>query len=394
MRKSKMKNQGGFYGCIYELSSERQITGRRRFKAVLHEIHPSRDVWQTNGISWDEQYTQDNLDSVKDMSICVEFLTEERRLPFGHGLTEIRDNMPLLEGATVVGHCDRGYITEIEIDGVTKRVLMAEGYIDEMRYPKFVAWLQESLANGTVNGSVEIVGHSENENRIIYDGGWKKEGRVPQVYDYSGYAILGINPADDTAIVMELNNKTENNKEETVMDEQTKKEISKMFADSVAEMNSRWDEYWAKLAAKDAEIAQLKVAIEEKETEIARVEAEKEQLRADFEAQEAGITETNAKLTEANAKIEELEKSAKLAELNSALADFSEEERALAKDEIEAFQADPTSIEINSITSKICVEMVRRNKEAQAVIAEQNASAPDIFGAMKTPEENGEVNIY
>lgn len=392
--KEQTQNQNGFYGCIYELSSERQITGRRRFKAALHEIHPSHDVWQTNGISWDEQYTLNNLDSVKDMSICVEFLSEERRLPYGHGLTEIRDNMPLLEGATVVGHCDKGYISEVEIEGVTKKVLVAEGYIDEMRYPKFVAWLQETLANGTVKGSVEIVGHSENDNRIIYDGGWKKEGRVPQIYDYSGYAILGISPADDAAIVMELNNKTENNKEETVMDEQTKKEISKMFADSVAEMNSRWDEYWAKLAAKDAEIAQLKVAIEEKETEIARVEAEKEQLRADFEAQEAGISETNAKLTEANAKIAELEKSQKLAELNSALAAFSEEEKALAKEEIDKFNADPSSIEINSITSKICVEMVRKNKEAQAVIAEQNAATPDIFGGVKEPEEDGEVNIY
>lgn len=385
-------------GRIYEISSERQITGRCRFRAILHEIHPSRDIWQTNGISWDEQYTSDNIDSVKDMSICVEFVSDDRRVPYGHGLTEIRDNMPLFEDATVVGHFVRGYITDVEIGGVTKRVLMADGYIDEMRYPKFVAWLRERLASNddgsTVDGSVEIVGRKENGNRIIYDGGWKEEGRVPQVYDYSGYAILGISPADDTAIVMELNNKSNNNKEETVMDEQTKKELQKMLSDSVAEMNSRWDEYWAKLAAKDAEIAQLKVAIEEKETEIARVEAEKEQLRADFEAQEAGITETNAKLEEANAKIEALEKDKKIAELNSALADFSEEERALAKDEIEAFNADPNSVEINSITSKICVEMVRKNKEALAVVAEQNSKTPDIFGGMNEPEEDEDVNIY
>lgn len=127
--------------------------------------------------------------------------------------------MPYMEDATVVGHFERGYIDDIEIDGVTKRVLVADGYVDEMRYPKFVAWLKDRLEHGTVKGSVEIVGRPENENRIIYDGGYKEKGRIPQIYDYSGYAILGIRPADDTAIVMELNNKSQEHKEETGMDE-------------------------------------------------------------------------------------------------------------------------------------------------------------------------------
>lgn len=146
-------------GQIFELSNERQITGRRKIKVVLHEIFSNHNEWQENGISWDEKYTQQTIDSVSNMSLCVEFISEDRTLPYGHGLTEISD-MPYMEDATVVGHFERGYIDDIEIDGETKRVLIADGYIDEMRYPKFVAWLKDKMEHGTVKGSVEIVGLS------------------------------------------------------------------------------------------------------------------------------------------------------------------------------------------------------------------------------------------
>lgn len=48
-------------GRIFELSNERQITGRRKIKVVLHEIFSNHDEWQENGISWDEiLYTADD----------------------------------------------------------------------------------------------------------------------------------------------------------------------------------------------------------------------------------------------------------------------------------------------------------------------------------------------
>ena len=62
-----------------------------------------------------------------------------------------------------------------------------------------------------------------------------------------------------------------------------------------------------------------------------------------------------------------------------------------AKAEIEAFKADPMSVEINSITSKICVEMVRKNKETRTT--ELN-NAPDIFGGVASPEDYGDVDIF
>lgn len=382
-------NEDRFMGRIFELSNERQITGRRKIKIVLHEIFPSHDVWQENGISWDEEYTAQNIESVTNMSICVEFLSEERRLPYGHGLTDIKDNMPYMEDATVVGHCEKGYVTDIEIDGETKRVLVGEGYIDEMRYPKFVAWLAEKLKNGSVKGSVEIVGRPENDNRIIYDGGWKEHGRVPQIYDYSGYAILGIRPADDTAIVVELNNKLENSKEETPMDEKVMGQFVELVKTSVTqtitELNNKGEQYEGQiselngqLAAKDAEIAELNEKLATSQADLA----------AKDEAMEAQTSELNS-LKETNAT---LEKEKKIAELNSALSEFSAEEQALAQAEIDAFKADPTTVEINSITSKICVEMVRKNKEIHN--AELNNGAPDIFGGVSSPEDKGDVDIF
>lgn len=378
-----------FMGRIFELSNERQISGRRKIKIILHEIFPSHDRWQENGISWDEEYTAQNIESVTNMSICVEFLSEERRLPYGHGLTDIKDNMPYMEDATVVGHCEKGHIADVEIDGETKRVLVGEGYIDEMRYPKFVAWLADKLANGSVKGSVEIVGRPENENRIIYDGGWKEKGRVPQFYDYSGYAILGIRPADDSAIVVELNNKLEHNKEETPMDEKVMGQFVELVKTSVTqtitELNNKSEQY-------DGQISELNSQLAAKDKEIAELNEKLTAAQADVAAKdqtiEAQTTELNA-LKETNAT---LEKEKKIAELNSALSEFSAEEQALAQTEIDAFKADPTTVEINSITSKICVEMVRKNKEIHN--AKLNNAAHDIFGGVSTPEDKGDVDIF
>ena len=374
-------------GRIFEISSERQIAGRRKFKAVLHEIHSSRDQFQTNGISWDEEYTRNNLGSVANMSIVVEFINSERRLPYGHGYTETKDNLPLLEDATVVGHFERGYIDDIDVDGVVKRCLVAEGYIDEMRYPKFVSWLQERLVSGAVRGSVEIVGQPQNENRIIYDGGWKEKGRVPQIYDYSGYAILGIRPADDTAIVMELNNK--NNKEDTHMDEKLMSQfmdsVKTTVSEAISSATNRNEQY-------ESRIAELNSQIEAKDAEIAELNAKLTDANAEVAAKEQTIESQNTELNSLKQANSELEKKKKIAELNSALADFSDEEQALAEEEINAFKADPTSIEINSITSKICVEMVRKNKEA--VHTEQNSAAPDIYGSIGDPDDKGDVDIF
>ena len=362
---------------IFEMSSEATVSGRRPIKAVLHEIFSDSEHYQKNGISWNEQYTKDNMATVAGMSITAEFLSEERETPYGHGLTDMKDNMPLLEDATVVGHFDRAYIDTIEINGESKTVLIGEGTLDEMRYPKFVEWVKENLQLSSVEGSVEIVGKLKNDNHIVYDGGWKEEGRVPQEYDYSGYAILSIEPADDSAVVLELNNKKQK-KEEEPMDENLKNELIGLVKDSIAEQNSKWEEYFASVSAKEAEITQLNADIAAKEAEIA-------QLRADFEKEEAARLQAEAGLAEANSKIEAMKADAAKNELNTALEGYTDEQKAVAQEEIDKFMETPGGeVEINSIVGKICTEMVRKAREAKPepnvdifAIVESNAKEDD-----------------
>ena len=369
------------FAPIYEISSENKIAGRRPIKVVLHEIFPE------NGISWKEEYVQANLHSVVGMSIVAEFLTEDRDVPYNHGMTDVReeDKLPLFEDATMVGHFDKAYVDDVEIGGVTKRCLVAEGTLDEMRYPKFVAWLRENMADSVVKGSVEIVGKPEHDGYIIYSGGWKEEGRVPQYYDYSGYAILSVKPADEAAIVMELNNK-KLDKEDGTMDEKTKNELMAAVTGAVSEVNSKWEEYWAKVDTLLAEISQLKADIAQKEADIKQLQADYDKEAAAKEAAEAGLTEANAakeaaeaSLVEANAKITEMQNAAAVAELNAALAPYTEEQRAVAKEDIDAFNSNPGSVEINSIVGKICTAMVQTARESK--IAETNAASQiDVFG--------------
>ena len=361
------------FAPIYEISSENKIAGRRPIKVVLHEIFPDNTRWQENGISWKEEYVQANLHSVVGMSIVAEFLTEDRDVPYNHGMTDVReeDKLPLFEDATMVGHFDKAYVDDVEIGGVTKRCLVAEGTLDEMRYPKFVAWLRENMADSVVKGSVEIVGKPEHDGYIIYSGGWKEEGRVPQYYDYSGYAILSVKPADEAAIVMELNNK-KLDKEDGTMDEKTKNELMAAVTGAVSEVNSKWEEYWAKVDTLLAEISQLKADIAQKEADI-------KQLQADYDKEAAAKGAAEASLVEANAKITEMQNAAAVAELNAALAPYTEEQRAVAKEDIDAFNSNPGSVEINSIVGKICTAMVQAARESQ--IAETNAASQiDVFG--------------
>lgn len=346
----------------FEVSAESIVTGRRPIKLYLHEIFPDDSTFQKNGISWKEDYVNDNLQSAVGMSIVAEFISEERDIPYGHGLTDVVDNMPLMEDATVVGHTEKAYIDTIEVNGEQKRVLVAEGTLDEMRYPKFIAWVKENMETSSVSGSVEIVGKEENGRRIIYDGGWKDEGRVPQIYDYSGYAILSIPPADDAAIVVELNAK-KSEEEEDSMTEEMKKEMEQMMSAVVSEQNSKWEQYYAQLTEKEAEIATLNAAIAEKEAEIAKIQADYASAEAAAVAREAEIAEANARIEAMEAEAKKLKDDAAKNELNAALASFSDEEKAVAQGDIDAFMENPDSVEINSIVGTICTEMIRKSRE-------------------------------
>ena len=82
--------------AIFELSEEKYSNGRRPFTAILYELQPPECVvndvgtkYNKNGITFLEEYCAPQLDSIKDMSVTVEFLNEEKTLISGHGLTGI-----------------------------------------------------------------------------------------------------------------------------------------------------------------------------------------------------------------------------------------------------------------------------------------------------------------
>lgn len=376
---------------LYEIS-KRNISGYRNVKLILHEIFPDNSQWQKNGISWNEKYTQANLDSIIGMSLRCEFTDESRTVPLGHGETGINENnLPIFENADVVGNFYKAYITDIELDGKLKRVCMAEARIDAMCYPNFIKWLEKNLVLGTVEGSVEIVGKPENDNVIIYDGGWKEEGRVPQEYVYSGHAILSVPSADDSAIVLELNKKQEGKKEVNDMElEKAVSEIKEAFQSAINELNT-------KLTASDEKVNELNNTISEKEgiiseketelstkvTELEKKNAEIEELKTEKETVSTELEVKKTELETLTTEINELRKDKKVSEVNTLLSKYSKEELSTAKDEIEQFQADPLNFEVNTIINKINEKIVTDLKEKKDTTVEIN----DIFGFVDEPKE-------
>lgn len=204
------------------LDFSQDILGRRKIKVVLHEIYPDRTRWNENGITYLEQYVRDNADSVKGMPLCAEFLDDDKDVPYGHGLTGSKRNFSIFEDSVQVGTCKDWSIEDIEINGQVRRCLCATGYINENRYPNFVDWLDNHLKKGQpIYGSIEFAGTKDNDGEIIYDGGYKEKGRVPMVYDYIGYSIISVRPADNAALVLDF--------------EKVKTEFDNVFEDKNAE---------------------------------------------------------------------------------------------------------------------------------------------------------------
>lgn len=393
---------------LFEVSSRKSKNGRRKFKLILHEIYPDScidavnevgTIYNENGITWIEEYCQNNLSTVKDMSLRVEFADEFNRVEIlGHGETGLQDGLPLFENADVVGHFTNAYIDEIVEDGVTKKVAIGEGYLDEMCYPDFVAKLIEDTANGEAPyGSVEIYRSGDNSG-IIYKYGYKENGRIPTDYIYSGYALLGIRPADKTARLLEIN---ESNKEEKTMDEnQVKALIGQVVAEMLAtsaELNKCKEECAAQVAAASEAVAAKDKQIEELNSQISSIQSELDACKREKNELNTANETMQTEINSLKETIVESQKKEKIGELNAAIADFSDEEKAYAQAEIDAFNADPITSEVNSVVNAILVGVGKKAREAAAVVAEQNAAKADIedifaeVGVTPTSEEDSNI---
>ena len=234
-------------------------------------------------------------------------------------------------------------------------------------------------------------GTKENDGEIIYDGGWKEQGRIPMIYDYSGYCILSVKPSDSTAVLVELNQFNRKNLEVIEMNEEMMKALSDLKTDIISEfqdtrkveVNSQVASLESQVSELNSKIDELNASIKEKDEEISELNQKCEKSESDAKAKEdeldAKNKELNALVETQAAELNELKKANKIAELNSALADYTDEQKDFAKEEIEAFNVDPFSVEINSITTKIDATAYKKIREENAKKSLEMNSMKDEF---------------
>ena len=391
----------------FELSKKDSKNGRRHFKVVLHEVYPDSCVdekngvaskYNENGISWIREYCENALPTLKGKSIRCEFLDEERTYLNGHGETETKDGLPIFENAVMIGTFEKGYITDIETDDGIKTVCIGEGTIDGLCYHNFCEKIEEDIEDGNAPyGSVEILRTGDNPS-IIYKYGYKEYGRIPMVFEYSGYALLGVRPADKTAKILELN-QSNVNKEDFTMGEN---EIKTIVSQVISEMNSSAEEIEKMREECEKRIAESQSLVDELQQEIKDLN----ENIAELEAKVAALNDANSALSteketmtveinELKSNLEDAQKKEKIGELNAAIEGFTEDQKALAQAEIDAFNENPLTSEINSVVDKIHAEIGKKYMEEVKKSSEyEEDEVEDIFSEInekKVSEEDVDI---
>lgn len=372
----------------FELSSKSYKNGRRPFTASLYKLQPPENVvnnvgttYNENGLTFLEEYAALQLNSIKDMSVRVEFTDDTKTEIAAHGFTGFQDGMPVFENATTIGHFTEGYIADVEVKGEMCRCVCGKGFIDQMAYPAFVAELENKLNNGySVDGSIEIYKSEGNDGIIYLNGKSDETGRIPTDYIHSGWDFV-LSPADQSSTLLELNDKKGVNE---TMDEKTLGLITDSVKQTISEINDKSAQY-------ETQIAELNSVIENSKKDVDTLTAEIETLKgaiATMEAERETFWETKEALLK---ELGELKAAKKIAEMNDALKGFTEEQKNFAKAEIEAFTANPVESEINSITDKIYLEIGKQKVNTAPV--EVN-SVGGIFADIDDTKKVDEFNIY
>lgn len=389
----------------FEINTKKTKTGYKEFKLILLEIKPDTCVvnetgteYNENGLTWLKTQCEAVKDTLIDSSVTVEFADDTKTDILGHGATgEYKDGIPLLQNASTIGHFKEVYVDEIEDEFGNKiTVLIGKGLLDYMRYPNCIDELQRKLDDGeSVFGSVEIV-KPKNQNQIGYLYGYKDKGRIPVDFEFSGYAILGcgIAPADNTASLIEVASKNNKDKENDKMDEKT---LSVLITSSVREAVL---EASAKNEVFEKEIAELNSKINETKNEncelidnAAKLEKALDDMKKEYETywEERNLIEQEL----ASIRVEK-----RLSEMKEALNGFTDKQKEYAKSEIEAFKAEPTKYEVNSIISKIhegigkaSVEAEFNAKKKQAELNAKHSSTSTIFSDVNDTTDN-DLNDY
>lgn len=407
---------------ILEISEKTNKNGRVSVKIALHKIPENKEETNKNGIHWDMEYTKNAMHTVKGMPLCCEFLDEDKSTPYGHGLTGevIREDgikEPIFENSEVVGSFYKAEIETIkDRNGNDIQALCGYANIYYQRYPNLVDWIRKNKSTGEIDTSIEVMGLVENDNKILYDGEATEEYRVPQVYSYSGCAILSISPSDNDAVILEISQKN-NNKEEQKQMEFNMNEIKDAIQSTISECNSKSAEYENQISELNSQIAQKDTELAEKDNTISELNASIEDIRKALKQMEEDRDTYWAERAILEQELAKAKVAEKLAEVDDSLAEFNAEEKEVAKDDIEKLkeninackkkeELNSVTSEINSIKSKICMNIVANQKKIakEAVIAEQNSQkeketfeVEDIFSEVcseKSVEPEEEINIF
>lgn len=397
-------------GTILEISQKNNVSGRRFIKWVIHEIHTSAEEYNKNGISWKEEYVSNNIDTAINMPVCVEFVSDyDKSEPLGHGQSGIKDGQPIFEESVVVGTTEKAYIDNVEVKGKTIRALIGEGYIYEQRYPAFVDWLKTKMFDGDFpETSVEICAKkSEELEVIIYEDGWKEKGRVPMKYDYSGDVILGIEPSDDNAVLLELNSKNIKEEQNNMLDEKVVLELNNKIEEKTSEINQLRNELKSKDdAIKDFEqkVTEINSKVEEKEVEINSAKTELDNITSELNSVKSELEQKTSEINTLSQAIEELKQENKnyadkelVNELNSKLAEYDNADKDSMKEKIEECSKEPSKEKIEAIINEINASIVQRLIEAKKqmqIVSEQNSNktVEDIYGDIFI-ETNGKQDL-
>ena len=411
---------------IIEISKKKAKAGRTPITLILHKIHKDDTECNKNGITWVREFCESNLESIKGMQLVAQFLDNEHEIPFGdHGnMSIIEENKVIFEDSLVVGSFKKGEIVEnIEVNGEIIDAVVGFGYVYDQRFPSLVSYLQEEYDNGNpIEGSVEIcAATSLGNDKIIYDGGWKEKFRKPQIFDYSGHAlVIGTQAADDSALMLELNSyrkKEGDSPKMSIINKGVTIEMNKLNFDDITTLITRAfnkamgvsdyynDFYIYRFYPETSEVVFKKwedpgnyymttYKIENSTVTIGEIQKVAEDWKpiSDSQPVEVNINKIREIITNKGGKesmtIEEL--NAKIAELNAQLTELNTQTTELNSANVEK---DAKITELNSL-------LVEANKTIEEVNAKYSTLEVECNGykeekeKMETEKKQAEINTY
>lgn len=400
----------------------------------------NRGEWNKRGMTWLENYVNDNIESAKTIPFVVSFIDNEKSIPSGHGtLSYDEDGNCQFLDSEVVGSVEDAFIESVEVDGEIKKRLVLKGVLYKQRYPNFVKYLKKQIKEGiNIKGSIEANGKGDSK-KILYetgdgknpDGTWQI-GRVPTIFDFSGCAILlpdVVEPADDGSEIIELNTTTDTSTQINHVDDiyiNEDKEDFSVMEDEIKQLQEEVNSLKTKLEEKDVEVNSLKEEIAAcKQTE------EINSLKTKLDENQASMSTLTEELNTLKAKEEELNsaivtatkqvetKDAIIAELNSELEPLRvmkaeieknqlksevdtyfkqiKEENGFDESELNELQPFADGLDLTGLKAKeteLCVKKFKELKKTQLATSETNSLTEvqsDLFFSTK-PEQVVETN--